>query len=84
MQRIYDLDVSQDLYNKLILAVNGEDFIISLKDANLTMDCTDDEVISSMAPMIQEVFDVDISKYYRIIRSYQSRNIYIIPSSVAG
>lgn len=69
---------------KVIVTVEGNDFIKDLSDYGLSFESNDRDVIDALAPVIREEFGVDISDYYKVRKAVNNRNVYIIPSSVAG
>jgi hypothetical protein len=70
--------------NKIIVIINGEEHNYDYEVFGLTFDSTDSEIISAMNSAIQEAFNVDILQYYKVQKVLNTKNIYIIPNSVAG
>lgn len=70
--------------NKVIVTIEGNDWIRDYSDFNLTFESTEEEIITAIAAAINEEFGVDITNYYKVRKSVNSQNIHIIPNSVAG
>jgi len=66
----------------------GHDFQKKLEDLGLSFESTDDEVLSTIRPLIQEAFNIDIKNgsewLFKVHRADDRGNFYIIPNSVAG
>jgi hypothetical protein len=70
--------------NKIIVIINGEEHSYDYEPFGLTFDSSDSEIITAISAAIQESFHTDISQYYKVSRVTNTKNIYIIPNSVAG
>lgn len=70
--------------NKIIVIINGEEQSYDYEPFGLTFDSTDSEIIAAISGAVQETFHTDISQYYKVQKVLNTRNIYIIPNSVAG
>jgi len=74
--------------NKLVIAISGEDMIVEYTDFGLTFESTEAELLNAVRPAIQERFNVDIRDsngwLYKTRKANESKNIYLIPNSVAG
>lgn len=79
---------STEITNKLIIAVSGEDMIVDYTDYGLTFDSSEQELLEAVRPAIQERFNTDIKDstgwLYKTRKAGESKNIYLIPNSVAG
>jgi len=76
------------LTNKLIIAISGEDMIVEYTDYGLTFDSSEQDLLEAVRPAIQERFNIDIKDsigwLYKTRKANESKNIYLIPNSVAG
>jgi len=76
------------LTNKLIIAISGEDMIVEYTDYGLTFDSSEQDLLEAVRPAIQERFNTDIKDsngwLYKTRKANESKNIYLIPNSVAG
>lgn len=70
--------------NKIIVIINGEEHSYDYETFGLTFDSTDSEIITAISGAVSESFGTDISQYYKVQKVLNTRNIYIIPNSVAG
>jgi len=77
-----------DVTNKVIIAVAGEDMVVDYADYGLTFDSAEIDFLNALRPAIQERFNVDIqdnhSWLYKTRKATESKNVYLIPNSVAG
>lgn len=76
--------LEEEVTSKLIVTIQGQDYIRDLNFFGLTFDSSEDEIISAVAPAIQEEYDVDITSYYKVRKATNTENVYVIPNSVAG
>lgn len=75
--------------NRIIVSVAGEDEFIQYEQFGLSFDSTEQEVLTTIQPFIQEKHGVDIrdtngSWLYKTRKAVTSRNIHVIPNSTAG
>ena len=74
--------------NKIIIAVAGRDRHVDYADYGLTFDSTDTEILNAVGPMVHEEFGVDLRDrgewVYKIHKTRNNQNVYIIPNSTAG
>jgi hypothetical protein len=70
--------------NNLIVIINGQERGFNYETFGLTFESTDNEIISAISGAVRESFGMDISNYYKVQKVLNTRNIYIIPNSVAG
>lgn len=75
---------TDEVKEKIIVTVAGNDFIRDLSLFGLTFESTEEEVIDAIAPIILEEFGEDIRDTYKMRKSLNNRNIYCIPNSTAG
>lgn len=73
-----------DVEGKLIVSLQGDDFIMDFERLGLSMESSNEDVMNKVSPIIEEQFDVDIRNTYKIQKALNSNNIHVIPSSVAG
>ena len=81
--------MSEEIRNKIIVCVEGQDWISDYADYELSFDSTEEQVLNRLAPAIQERFNVNVrndsgSSLYKTRKAIDSQNIYIIPNSTAG
>jgi hypothetical protein len=69
---------------KLIVSIEGRDWIQNLSMFGLTIESSEQEIMSAITPAIREEFNTDISNYYKVRKALNSQNVHIIPNSVAG
>ncbi len=81
---VMPLDQMQNVTGKVIVTMQGNDFIGDLDFFGLTMATPERDVINRMSPVIEEQFGVLIRGAYKVRKALNSANIYIIPNSVAG
>ena len=78
-----------DIRNKIIVCVEGSDWITDYADYGLTFDSTENEILTRLSSAISERFSVDINDeesgwLYKTRKAVESQNIYVIPNSTAG
>jgi hypothetical protein len=78
------LNPTEEVTDKIIVTLDGEDKVVDTQSIGLTFESSESEIMGALSPMIQEEFGKDISEYYKVQKSTNSRNIHIIPNSVAG
>ena len=78
------LNPTDEVTDKIIITLEGEDKVIGTEQIGLTFDSSESEIMEAISPIVQEEFNVDISSYYKVQKSTNSRNIHLIPNSVAG
>jgi len=69
---------------KLIVSIEGRDWIQDLSMFGLTIESSEQDIMSAITPAIREEFNTDISNYYKVRKALNSQNVHIIPNSVAG
>lgn len=74
----------QDIRDKLIVTMEGNDFQKDLEYFAITMEMSDDLIMEAIAPYINEQFGVNIARTYKIKKALNTNNIYVIPNSTAG
>lgn len=70
--------------NKVIVTVDGNDYTRDYTALGISFESSDSEIMSAIAPIIQEEYGVDIRNLYKIRKAVNSQNIHIIPNSTAG
>jgi hypothetical protein len=78
------IDPDEQVKNKILVTINGQDWQKNLSDFGLTFDSSDREIMERISSAVQEEFGEDISDSYKIRKATNTQNIYVIPSSVAG
>lgn len=78
------LNPSDEVTDKIIVTLEGEDKVLNTEQVGLDFDSTESEIMDKVVPVIKEEFDVDITDYYKVQKSVNSRNIHIIPNATAG
>lgn len=78
------LDPENTTRNKLFVTIAGQDWQKDLEDLSLTINSSEEEIMSIIVPIIQEEFNEDISDTYKIRKAINNENIFIIPNSTAG
>jgi hypothetical protein len=78
-----------NIQNKIIVSVAGEDEILDYDRFGLTFESSEQAVLAAIRPMIQEKYAVDLAGpggawLYKTRKALTSRNIHIIPNSTAG
>ena len=80
--------MTEQIQNKIIIAVAGQDRHVDFADFGLTFESNDTEILESIGPMVHETFNVNIMDrgqwLYKVRRALDNQNIYIIPNSTAG
>lgn len=66
----------------------GQDFQRKLEDLGLSFEASDEEILSTIQPLVLEAFNKDIEDagewLFKVHRADDKNNIYIIPNSEAG
>jgi hypothetical protein len=80
---------SQIVENKLVICIEGQDQFWNYSDYRLSFDSTENEILSTLQPAIEEHFGVSIKDdfsgwLYKTRKAVDSKNIYLIPNSTAG
>lgn len=78
------LDPENTTRNKLFVTIAGQDWQKDLEELSLTINSSEEEIMSIIVPIIQEEFNEDISDTYKIRKAINNENIFIIPNSTAG
>lgn len=78
------LDPENTTRNKLFVTIAGQDWQKDLEELSLTINSSEEEIMSIIIPIIQEEFNEDISDTYKIRKAINNENIFIIPNSTAG
>ena len=73
-----------DFKDKIVITINGEDVIQSLSYFDLDYNSSLEEIINTIKPAILEVYNIDITNFYRVYKSKEDSCIYVIPNSIAG
>ena len=77
-----------EITNKLVIAIAGEDMIVDYSDYGLSFESSEQELLEAVRPAIQERFNMDIRDssgwLYKTRKANESKNVYLIPNSVAG
>jgi len=80
--------MTDQVTNKIIIAVAGEDMLVDYADYGLSFESTEREFLEALRPAISERFNVDIQdsagSLYKVRKANESKNIYLIPNSTAG
>lgn len=78
----------EEVTNKVIVSVQGDDTILDYSDLNLNFDSSENDVLETLRPIILESHGVDIkdgsSWLFKTRKALTSQNIHIIPNAVAG
>ena len=83
------LSTEQEVTDKIIICIEGQDWIQDIGSSPITFDSTETEILEAIRPGVQEKFDVDIKDdnsgwLYKVRKATDNRNIYILPNSTAG
>ena len=82
---IIPIEVEDDtVRNRIFVTVDGEEVQISLEDANISFEDSESDIMSRVAPMVEEQTGADITDSFKIRKMVDSHNIFIIPNSTAG
>jgi len=79
----YSVD-SDEVTGKVFVTIGGRDYIKNYDDFGLTFDSTESEIISAISDAVREELGQDITSLYKVRKAENTKNIYIIPNSVAG
>jgi hypothetical protein len=74
----------ESVSNKIIVTIEGNDWIRNYEDFNLTFESSENEILTAIKSAIEEEFNVDISEYYKVRKATNLMNIHVIPNSTAG
>ena len=82
-------DTSADqVTGRIFLVIEGDEYQATLETLGLTFDSSEDEILTTIRPIIQEVFNIDIMRnggwLYKTRKATNTQNIHIIPNSTAG
>lgn len=80
----FDIVEENKITDKIFVTINGQDFQKNLSELGLSIDSSEEEVMRVIIPIIQEEFNENISDTYKMRKSVNNRNIFIIPNSTAG
>ena len=88
-ENLEPLATESEVTDKLIICINGEDWILPYDDFGITFNSTETEIMEAIRPAIQEQFDVDIKDeesgwLYKTRKATNTHNVYIVPNSTAG
>lgn len=89
MSELTQISPEQNVTDKIIICIEGQDWIQDLGSTTVTFDSTETEILESVRSGIQEKFSVDIKDetsgwLYKVRKATDNRNIYILPNSTAG
>ncbi len=74
--------------NTLFMVLEGQDYQVKLDRLGLSFDSSENEILTQIRPMIQEIYNVDIQRngnwLYKVRKATNSQNIHVIPNSTAG
>jgi hypothetical protein len=73
-----------EVTDTLFVTLDGGSFQRSLDLLGLTIDSSESEIISTIAPAVLEQFGIDIREDFKARKDTPGRNIFIIPASTAG
>ena len=80
--------MSDEIKNKIIVCIEGQDWIQDYSDYGLNFDSPENDIMGAIAPAVREKFNTSIhdgtNYLYKTRKAVESRNIYIIPNSTAG
>lgn len=83
-QAMNTIVIQPDTRDKIIVTIEGQDWIKDLSRFGLTFDSSEAEVKDAIVPAIEEEFGVNIRSGYKMRKATNSQNIHLIPNSVAG
>ena len=74
--------------NTLFMVLEGQDYQVKLDRLGLSFDSSENEILTRIRPMVQEIYNVDIQRngnwLYKVRKATNSQNIHVIPNSTAG
>jgi hypothetical protein len=79
----------EQIQNKIVVSVAGEDEFLDYERFSLTFDSTEQDVLNAIRPLILEKYNQDIQSHdgswlYKTRKAVTNRNIHVIPNSTAG
>jgi hypothetical protein len=88
-EQLTPLATEQEVTDKIIVCIEGQDWIQDLGTMPINFNSSETEILEAIRPGIQEKFGIDIydesrNSLYKVRKATASKNIYIIPNSVAG
>lgn len=69
---------------KIFVTVNGTEFQRDYDIMGLSFDSSEQEIMDRIIPVIKEEHGVDITGLYKVRKTRNNRNIFVIPNSTAG
>jgi NMD protein affecting ribosome stability and mRNA decay len=75
---------SPDAINKIFVVVEGQEYQRNLAEVGLNFDDSDQTIMDAIVPIIREAYGIEVGNSYKVRKSVDSRNVFIIPSSTAG
>lgn len=78
------IDSGHGVKNKVFVTIHGLDWQRDLKKLGLTFDSSAAEIMGTVAPIILEEFEEDITNLYKIKKITNNQNVFIMPSATTG
>jgi len=82
------LPLNEEIRNKIIICIVGKDKTYSFEDYGLTFDSSNETILETLHPNIEETFGVSIKEgsdwLYKVQKAVNSQTIYVVPNSTAG
>lgn len=84
MLNVTPINLDDSVKNRLFVVVEGDESQFDYIDLDLTFDSSEQEIMNKIVPIILEKNGINISDTYKIRKTVENENIFIIPNSVAG
>ena len=76
--------VADTVTDRVFVTIEGVDVQYLQETVGINFDMTESEIMSKITPIILEEKGVDISDSFKVRKTLNNRNIFVIPNSTAG
>lgn len=84
MENVTPINLDDSVKNKLFVVVEGDESQFDYLNLDLDFNSTEKEIMDKIVPIILEKNGINISDTYKVRKTIENENIFIIPNSVAG
>ena len=78
------LNIDDNTKNKIFVTIEGEEFQKDYRELGIDFNSSESEIMNKIIPIINELYNVDITGLYKVRKTTTNENIFIIPNSTAG
>jgi hypothetical protein len=83
-ENIVSLHLNDTVKNTLFVTIQGREYQKSYADLGLSFESSEEEIMARIVPIIQEEYGEDITGLYKVRKTRNNENIFVIPNSTAG